>query len=157
MTTKISPLSAHGPNIRAAYLAEIERLAEKLRPRFEAGELHAITDDELEDDNGRKSAHWKVERACCVHFGLGVKETEEAGFARLRGDSIAGLLVLAGSPSAALTQDGWNHVNYWARTAAAWDVILLARARGWCRPLAGECLGRSFAENQEMGAAQARA
>jgi hypothetical protein len=140
---------------RPLYTAEVARLAETLRPRFESGELHAMTDEELEDgESGATAPIWKVEAAAGEHFGL----TKGASFDKDReiceGAEHVAHMVLAVSPSAPYAGDGWVHVAYEAREAAMWDVVLYAREHGGYTPLPTEQLGRSFEEDRELQAAR---
>jgi hypothetical protein len=112
---------------RAAYFAELGRLAERLRPRFASGELRAMTEGEVARDGGATSPHWAVERLCCAHFGL-----EDMDPATLR-------LLLDVSPHAQVLADaGWTDDVWWLQAAIAWDLIALARARGLYVPAPGE-------------------
>jgi hypothetical protein len=135
---------AGAPTFRAAYLAEIGRFAETLRPRFESGELRAYRDcdDAKRDDEGTPvsdSPHWELERLCAAHFGLEVARSEEAdGDTRLEGDTTAAYLLLAASPRAEATIDTHTHPGYHAAAAATWDVIALARERRWYTPTPDE-------------------
>lgn len=137
---------------RAAYMAEIERLAEANRARFKAGELRAERDGDFE---GLKSGNGiatpeemdnmpmgRCEGIVAAHFGLGVDRgvTEYGGrpLQTFDGDESAAYMVLACSPHAADTDDNWNHPCFHARNAAAWDLITVARARGMYAPAADE-------------------
>ncbi len=132
-------------NIRYVYAVELEALAAQLRPRFESGELRACTQDELEDGQARAgSPHWRIEEAVRERFGLRVKATQEDGAEFTEADAVAAHVILAVSPSAApLEAEGWLHVANWAVSAAGWDVLLYARAKGWSKPVAGEQIYRS--------------
>jgi hypothetical protein len=127
--------------LRAAYLAEVERLAMALRSRFESGELRGFRSGD--DDGGGASPHWEVERLAAAWFGLEVARDEDgdSGSVTIDADARAAHLILAASPHAESTDcagGGWNHVCYHAHSAAAWDVIALARERGWYVPTADE-------------------
>jgi hypothetical protein len=112
---------------RASYLDELERLAERLRPRFLSGELRGMSDGDLAHDGGATSPFYAVERICCEHF-----ELEAMDPATLR-------LMLDVSPHASAIADaGWTDDVYWLQSAIAWDLIALARARGMYLPAPGE-------------------
>lgn len=131
-TTKPSVLASTplAALVRAAYQAELERLALKLRPRFESGELRGYIDEDFEPFR-------RIENACAAHFGLKVTETK-TGY---DGDTTTAALVLAASPLLAdhLWGDGCWHIANLAESVAAWDLLFLARARGWSKPMKGEC------------------
>ncbi len=121
--------------LRTAYAAEVERLAEELRPRFEAGELRAVTGGDLDDgEDGRTSPFWKLGEVCAERFGCTVTRAEE----EVSGDIEAARLVLLASPRAEALEGNWQHPGYHAKDAAAWDVIAVARARGMYVPGADE-------------------
>jgi len=126
-------VTAHAAALKAAYLAELERFAETLRPRFESGELRAFRSpgDDYNREKGREDyPQEKLERLLATHFGL-----EETGDKGEGGDAAAAYAILAASPRAEVTADeGWNHPIYHAANAVGWDVIALARARGWYTP-----------------------
>lgn len=126
--------------LRGAYLVELERFGEQLRPRFEAGELRAMVGAD-EAVPWAEAPHGKVEAAVRAHFGLMVtKEDLEDGSTRRHGNTIAAALVLTASPHAEATDgDGFYHLADHATEAAAWDVIALARERGWYTPTEEEC------------------
>lgn len=112
---------------RPLYLVELERFAETLRPRFEAGELYGYRDDEA----GREQLDGAIE----AHFGLEVPD----------GDEATAHLILAVSPSASdeeladnIQSSDWSHVACAAREAVLCDVLGVARARGWYTADAGE-------------------
>lgn len=105
---------------RPLYLAELERFAETLRPRFESGELHGCTDDDI-------NAGARLEALCMEHFGLRVVDPATAD------------MILAVSPSAGQASDPNQEVSSFnASYACAWDVLAVARARGWYTPAADE-------------------
>lgn len=126
--------------LREAYAAELERFATTLRPRFEAGELRAAADE----DGGcawYENPQGKTEALASVHFGLEVEtDTGHPSSASVfDGDSAMAYLILAASPHAASEEGaGSYHPCYTATGAVAWDVIALARARGWYVPTADE-------------------
>lgn len=112
---------------RAAYLAELARLAERLRPRFASGELRGMTEGDLARDGGASSPFYAVERLCCEHFELASMDPST-----LR-------LLLDVSPHAnAIADAGWTDDVYWLQSAIARDLLAVARARGMCAPAPGE-------------------
>lgn len=119
---------AHGPALREAYMTEVGRLAESLRPRFETGDLYAARDAGGTDTAWEDQPHAMIEEACAQYFGLE---------APVGSDTMAHL-VLAASPHTVATADGYQHARFHAQAAAAWDVIAHARARGWYVPTADE-------------------
>lgn len=129
-------LRAGLPGLRAAYLAELERFAETLRPRFAAGELRAFRDC---DDGIEDAPPWMLERLCASHFGVEVTRSEDGyGGEDHEGDMAAAYLILAASPRAEALLDTQVHPGYHAAEAAAWDVIAHARACGWYSPAPDE-------------------
>ncbi|MCM2332760.1 MAG: hypothetical protein NDI82_02300 [Anaeromyxobacteraceae bacterium] len=128
-------------SLRAAYLAEVTRFAESLRMRFKAGELRALVDEDLAQP-GRYVPMHELERLVTAHFGLQIEEVEDCpkpGWMTLKGDEDSAHLVLAASMSSDAVEDGSDNIFLWATDAATWDVIRIARARGWYKPLPGEC------------------
>ncbi len=127
-------------HIHYAYAVEIEALAEELRPRFESGELRACTENELESGRVRAaSPQWQIEEVVRERFGLQVKTTQNDGLEFTDSDGVTAHVVLAVSPSAApLDAEGSCHLVDWAVSAAGWDVVLYARAKGWSKPVPGE-------------------
>lgn len=110
---------------RPLYLAEVARFAEALRPQFEAGELRGYREEIDGVDLGRATPLERLEDMCAEHFGL-------------RTDHAAEGLVISVSPSAAAaTLSGAGVRN--AVFACAWDVLAVARARGWYTPTRDEC------------------
>jgi hypothetical protein len=131
-------------------MAEVERLADALRPRFESGELRACNEEDyrIYDEPGRSATQDDIENMpmgrcealVAEHFGIAVTVTDDADGGRTyRGDAEATHLVLAFSPNAARTEElANNHPGYHAQTAAALDLITAARARGMYVPTADE-------------------
>lgn len=114
---------------RPAYLSEVERLAEELRPRFEAGDLRSALGDT--DEDKEQEARDRIETLCVERFGLQVKQH---GYEEPEGDDALGKMVCAVSPSAPLWEvdDGeWNHPCYAARACAGSDVLAIVRREGW--------------------------
>jgi hypothetical protein len=115
---------AQVPALSAAYMLEVEQFAETLRPRFESGELRAFTaaDGEL----GVGSPHFELEELCRAHF-----RASEI-------DDVAVALMLQLTPRAQ-AMAGWGDTDR-ARleSAIAWDVIAVARRRGWYVPSPAE-------------------
>jgi hypothetical protein len=113
---------------RAAYLEALDELAATLRPRFEAGELYAFRDDQ-QDYSGQA----RIGDACAKHFGLIWSACED-------GDTATARMILAASPHAPVAGVGSDvHPCDHATEAVAWDVIAIARERGWYTPPGGEC------------------
>ncbi len=129
--------------LRDAYLAEVEQVAEQLRPRFESGELRGYVDADADDgDYGGTSPKFKLEDLVRAHFGLEVRELHDIpkkGIITLEGDEPTAHGILAVSSFTVETEDeGWYHVADHAVCAAAWDVVALARRRRWYRPAPDE-------------------
>jgi hypothetical protein len=128
---------SHLAGLRTAYLAELERFAEELRPRFEAGELRAGREGDNDWDdppkNPKPTPQDKVDALVAKRFGLEVIEGDS-----LDGDATAAWLILAASPHADPLEDEWQHPCYHAMVAAGWDLIALARERGWYTPTRDE-------------------
>jgi hypothetical protein len=114
------------PTFRAAYLREIEALAEANRGRFLSGELHAGRDLEEEawsmgDGEETMPGPDRVEALVEQHFGK-ANEMDAATVA----------VLLECSPHVPpLAPFGWNSDAQLFVVAAAWDVIAVARERGW--------------------------
>jgi hypothetical protein len=107
--------------LRAEYSVEVERFAESLRSRFEAGELRAFTTEDGED--GVTSPFFRLEELCCAHFRL----------AELQAIALALLVELSPRGRAAAGSADTEDVSR-LQCAIAWDVIAVARARGWYEP-----------------------
>jgi len=125
------------PALRAAYLAEVGRFAETLRPRFESGELHSYreNDDMAESRAGQRyeSPDREIGELFGNYFGIGVYGAE--------GDSEIARVILALSPHADASGVGSDvDPRDHAREAAAWDVIVHARHAGWYEPTEDESL-----------------
>lgn len=115
------------PQLRAAYLAEVERFAEENRPQIESGEFGECDDD--------MSPRYALEDACGDRFGCRAVETEDGRSST--GDAGAALWVLAASPSADdEVHAGFFHVAQAAQSALGTDVLAIARKRGWIRKAA---------------------
>lgn len=112
---------------RAAYLECLEELAESMRPGFQAGEYYSFRD---RDPEGQRRA----EDACGRHFGLGTQDEWEEGV----GTGTARMILVA-SPHTEATGYGADYPCDHAREAVAWDVIVIARERGWYVPTEDEC------------------
>lgn len=117
----------------AAYVGEMERLAEELEPEFREGKLHAYR----EKDDRRALA--RGER--CPDPVLEVLSpivAEHLGFRELQA---AHLLALV-SPQAGVVgvgdAGGLVELRDAAAEAVAWDVIAIARERGWYTPTSDE-------------------
>lgn len=122
--------------LRVVYLEEIEAFAETLRSRFEAGELFGFRDGPCDEWN--TEGEERIEAAVTAHFGLEVTVDGEGYHV---GDETMAHVIIAASPSAHEIGDGWTHPNYHARDAALWDVLRVARGRGWYTPAANESTG----------------
>lgn len=133
--------AVHLAALRDAYTAEVERLAQQLRPRFASGELRANTSDEYEGAPDLDALpQGRLEAICAEHFGVGVTKIEhENGRVEYAGDERTAYLLLAVSPHTESTCGDVYHPGYHAQDAAAWDVIALARKRGWYTPAPTEC------------------
>lgn len=109
-------------SLKNLYRLRVETLAEKLRPRFESGELRGW----LESDN---TAPW---------------ESVEQQFLEAEIPDIASAyLVLACSPSEAEDIDDGllSDARSFAAECLATDVFREARRRGWWKPAPGEWIG----------------
>jgi hypothetical protein len=116
------------PGLRAAYLAEVERFTEDLRPRFEAGELGKHGHDEEYD-----ARMAELEQLCRDRFGLEVTTRRDGKWVYYYGDREHACLILAASPAAADdSADLWEHECDAAHYAVAQDVLRIAQDRGWC-------------------------
>jgi hypothetical protein len=124
--------------LRPLYMAEVVRLAEMLKPRFEAGELRENVDSDYPDDFAPCPKDFslddlpmgRLEAACRQRFGLAVPE-EESGTPE---SIVSASLILAVSPSECQTDLGESDPRPRAVEAAAMDVLAVARERGWCPP-----------------------
>ncbi len=115
---------------RPAYLAELERFAETLRPLFASGALRGATDD---DQDGLEA----LELLAAAHFGIQVHE-EKNRF--LEDDETTAKMILAVSPSGDEAYcDGQEIASFNAAYAVSWDVLAIARARAWYTPPSHEC------------------
>jgi hypothetical protein len=106
--------------VRAAYMAEVERFAETLRPGFEAGALRAFT---IEDgESGALPPQFQLEELCSAHFCLSEMD-----------DTVVALMLSLTPRAQAMA--GWGDDNASRLTSAiAWDVIAVAREREWYVP-----------------------
>jgi hypothetical protein len=142
---------------RPLYAAEVARLAETLRPRFESGELHAMTDEELEDGQaGATAPMWRIEAAAGEHFGLVEAGDGDRQDRICEGAEHVAAMILAVSPSSPFVDaEGWHHPAFAATECVLWDVIFHARERGWYTPGPTEQLGRTLEECEALEAARA--
>lgn len=113
-----------------AYLAEIGRLAEELRPRFlPGGDLYAtvIDPESTQEERAGEVAIERLEELCTQRFGLevGQKEYEYVG------DEALGTMIFAISPSREEWGIEWNHPCYAATACAGSDVVAYAKRQGW--------------------------
>lgn len=125
--------------LRPLYLAEVARFAETLRPDFEAGRLYGYRGG----DNGtsiESTPIGRLEELCAEHFGIQVDDEERDGNAyQVERDFMTARMILAVSPSADGASDpGAEAESFNAQFAAAWDVLAVARARGWYKPTPDE-------------------
>lgn len=128
--------------LRPAYLAELERLALSLRPRFESGELRGFTDEDAEREvreKGWQAPAWKLEEACARWFGLDERGQERDLDAACR----AADLIRQVAPGDAYTEADQPPLGQ-AVIAIACDVVAIARARNWYKPTADECPAEEF-------------
>jgi hypothetical protein len=124
---------------RPLYLAEVARLAETLRPKFESGELRGYTDEDDDARVGQAVPMDRLEDLCNEHFGLQAPGTFEGGI--VDRDPVTAELVLAASPSAedVINDGNRGHArSTLAMFAAARDVLAFAIARGWRKPRSDE-------------------
>jgi hypothetical protein len=110
--------------LKTWYANELERLGAKMKPLFESGEVHGFRKDPDLDEDG---ATGKLERACAEHFNL----SEETPLIDI-------CTILAASPSAEPVGCDWTHPCHHAAVAVCWDLIVMARERGWYTPPLGE-------------------
>lgn len=128
---------AAAASLRAAYLAEVERFAETLRPRFEAGELRGFRsgDGEMEFEHSPRNM---LERLCAAHFGMETTEHpgKRPGWTSIDGDDQGAYLILAVSAFASAVEEAaqgtfYDHPAHHAVEAISWDVLAVATSRGW--------------------------
>jgi hypothetical protein len=131
---------------RPLYLAEVVRCAETLRPRFESGELHGYRPDDDGDVSSESLAPMdRLEDLCAEHFGIRVDEVERVEDGRsylydVERDPRTADMILEVSPSAeGGSVTGQDVPSFNAKYSIAWDVLAVARARGWYRPPHDEC------------------
>jgi len=120
------------PDLRAAYLAEVERLATGRRAEFESGELHGwhLVASAVPAGGAKEGS----EHPCFVLWEELEEDIEDASTA---------YLVLACSPSeeAGIDDCALSDVRSAAAQAVAVDMFRAARARGWWRPGPWEYVG----------------
>lgn len=127
--------------IRSWYAAELERLGEQLRPRFEAGELRAYRDEDHQRIPGTTgwgdecftngSPQWEIDRLVKAHFGLATWRVGNW----IEGDRETAHMILAVSRFGdAVMECPADHAADHAVDAVTWDVIVMAQARGWYVP-----------------------
>jgi hypothetical protein len=123
--------------LRMAYLAEVERIAEALRPRFESGELRCWTDEDGDEIEARRRAGdrewlpplWRIERFSADWLGMDPKAQGEAFN---EGCRVAYLVRLV-SPHEDETEDAQPAIGQ-AMEAVGRDVLDAAGRRGWLQP-----------------------
>lgn len=119
---------------RPAYLAEIERFAqEEVRPRYEAGKIHAAARRAARHAGDPGELQFQVaeqiEALAAKRFGLKVKELPRGGYS---GDEDTAHFIVAVSPSAARwVGTGWTHPAYYAAACIGTDVLVIAKAQRW--------------------------
>lgn len=121
------------PRLRKQYRARILALAAKLEPGFRSGRYRGFTDPDADrvGDGRRPDGHprwtpplWRLERLARRELA----PTEAAAHA-----------VLAASTSTLATSDpGYFNARAHAETALGWDLLRLARQRGWTKALPTE-------------------
>lgn len=148
----LDALASIGEAFRSAYLAELARFAESLRPRFESGELRAYRSPV--DDPKRipgttgwgdecftrsNSPQYALDRMAGEHFGITMTTTRAPdGSDWYDGDALRAHMILAVSPHAEATGEGANHPCDHACESIGWDLIAYARERGWYTPTEDE-------------------
>jgi hypothetical protein len=122
--------------VRQWYQRELERLAEQLRPDFQAGRLFAWRDWSTREEELRVTPPTKdLFRRIEAHFGLEAKESGNW----IEGDWETAHLILAASRySDATDNQSAEHAVQHAADAVFWDVVVMARERGWYKPAADE-------------------
>ena len=124
--------------LRQDYARRVEALAERLRPRFESGELHGFR----EYDGDRMDRAWCERRGepFDPEYRPPAWRIEEEVRAADVVDFPTAYLVLACSPSEELMDGGTalSDVEGVASMAMAYDVIRVARRRGWYAPTPDE-------------------
>jgi hypothetical protein len=136
---KASGWRSHLEPLQRSIRAEVEAFAESVRPMFERGELYAARSPEDDDTPFPETAHGRLEALVTEHFGLKVTERELGDFIEYDGDAVAAYALLACSPRGEALRSTHYHPAYHALEAISWDVIAIARARGWYVPTASEC------------------
>ena len=132
--------------LRENYARRIEHIAEQLRPRFEAGELHGYNDADSRaiDEADRE---WRREHPRAKGYSGAFErspgmrlEKEVARRLRLNDARNACLVIAvsATSPYAIERQDAHCTLEGRATWAATWDVLRVARVRRWYKPAPGE-------------------
>jgi hypothetical protein len=119
--------------LAAGYRRSVEDLAERLRPRFEAGELYGWGRPDREDPDDH---HCEKHPLCLLENE--VKATIP--------DFPTAYLILACSPAEAADIDGEIQLDG-AKLAAAECMVIdayrVARERGWWKPRCGEWVGQA--------------
>lgn len=118
--------------LRAAYLARVEQFAESARSRFEAGTLYSYRDRDFRraDDDRRSRALTPLERHTEYHPVVAFQEAIRRDFLRENFDEAVAVMFC--SPSAEhVPGDAGDPVQSLAEDAILWDVLRIARSRGW--------------------------
>jgi hypothetical protein len=119
---------------RPLYFAEVQRLAEKLRPQFKAGRVGGILD--APDGEIDPEAIDRLEDVCADYFGVSEGRAWD-DWDNPKADRMTAHLILAVSPSASYVCDGamrGSTPSELATMAAANDVLACAIARRWHVP-----------------------
>ncbi len=120
--------------LRTVYRAEIERLAQELRPRFESGELHGYNNEDGDRESLPCGAPLDAP-VICAPIHLLERRIEE----RMASTFPDAYLVLACSPSEDKIEDAaLTDAKNAAAECVGNDVLRIARARGWYRPTPDE-------------------
>lgn len=114
---------------KIVYEAAVARVANRLRARFESGELRGWMPGDGETRNGRmvngKPPMWKIEDQCERLFLKSIREVAMA------------LLVMDG-PGFEEAMHDFERPEHIAAPTMALDVLHFARQQGWSKPLKGE-------------------
>ena len=116
--TKKAKLEASLGALRRLYLAEVERFADELRPRFLSGELRGFWTGDGDAaagwEPGRQVPLYRLEHLCARRFGR-----------------TGALGLLAAACSTRVNWDCADEPRQIGGDAAAQDVLAVARRKGW--------------------------